>query len=145
MVKQAKPRKPRAKSPAPETPKPAPRAVVPTWYTPKLLVSVYQWCKQHPEGLIEIGEYGGRTMTTEQWFRWFGECLARKISARDPRHCDNQKTPAGRIWRKTTDEYQTELYRLRQLIGNRIVVRWVAPCLGARVKAALAHRFPCDD
>lgn len=62
----------------------------------------------------------------------FPSHLMDRINANDPRY------PRGR---KAGDEYQTELYRLKQYIGNRIIMDWIAPCLGPRVRAAMNHRL----
>lgn len=68
----------------------------------------------------------------ERFLNWFRDCLETKINSKDPRF------PNGR---KADGEYQIELGRIRRYIGNRIVIDWIAPVLGERVKASLTHRL----
>ncbi len=125
-------------------PVPVPVARVPARYSPALLVRVAQWVRSNETGRVEVAGYGGRSLTAGEWKNWFRACLMQKINAADPKHCDNQKTKTGRIWRKTTDEYQRELWRLGNHLRNRIMIRGVGSVawhlLGARVKVALADR-----
>ena len=96
------------------------------------LVECWRGVKSNPETVINSGDWTRPQWTSAYFRQWFTRCLADKINAHDPRY------PRGR---KAQDDYQTELCRLRAYIGNRIVIDWIAPCLGARVKGALAHRL----
>ena len=91
--------------------------------------------KSYPETIISTGDWVYPQWTSEEFRTWFIRCLSNKINAKDPRF------PRGR---RASEEYAIELGRLRQYIGNRVVIDWVAPCLGARVKQALAHRLHCN-
>jgi len=99
------------------------------------LVECWRGVKSNPDAVINTGDWTSPQWTSAQFRRWFNCCLADKINAHDPRY------PRGR---KAGEEYTTELGRLRRYIGNRIVIDWVAPILGARVKGALAHRLRCN-
>lgn len=91
--------------------------------------------RENPEIRIKTGIWTDPYWTTEDFRRWFCSCVERKINAADPRF------PRGR---KAGEEYQIELLRLRNYIGNRVVIDWIAPCLGQRVRAALVHRLRCN-
>lgn len=81
---------------------------------------------------ILTGEWPASVLSPEEYRAWFRSCLERKINHHDPRQVKG---------RKASEEYAIELSRLRRYIGNRIVVDWVHPILGERVKAALSHRM----
>jgi hypothetical protein len=99
-------------------------------YSAKTLVACYRAAR---EGYcIETGEWTKPHLDPSEFRQWFRDCLERKINAHDPRY------PTGR---KAQEEYQTELGRMRQLIGNRLIVEWIASVLGARVRAAMSHRM----
>lgn len=110
-----------------------PNVTFPETYSAKNLLIAFRFVKANPDAQITIGDgwkYG--RMNGEQWMNWFYRCLNEKINATDPRK------PTGR---KAGDEYQTELFRLSRYVGNRIVVDWIAPILGERVKSAMSHRM----
>ena len=123
------------KTPRPAETAPVRVALVPRRYSPTLLVEVYRWTKANPEGFVEINEYGGRRMTVPEWRAWLVRCLMDKINARDPRY------GKGRKW---SEEYATELARLKPYVGTRLAFRWVAPILGERVKRAMLARYEED-
>jgi len=89
----------------------------------------------NPEIRVKTGLWDQPYWTAAEFRRWFLSCLQRKINAADPRF------PLGR---KAGEEYQIELLRLRNYIGNRVIRDWIAPCLGQRVRARLAHRLRCN-
>lgn len=100
------------------------------------LVETMRHVKSNPRAVVKTGIWSDGFWSAARCRAWFRSCLADKINAKDPRY------PRGR---KAGDEYQTELARLRaQYIGNRVIIDWVAPCLGARVRQALAHRLRCN-
>jgi hypothetical protein len=99
-------------------------------YNVHQLLNVARWFAENPDGEIKIGY--GEYLNREQWRRWFSACLMNKINASDPRF------PVGR---KAQQEYQTDLMRMRAYIGNRIIIDWIAPSLGQRVKSAFADRM----
>ena len=101
---------------------------------PKLLAAA-RAAKANPNLVINTGDWTNPHWTQADFWRWFWGCLQAKINAHDPRY------PTGR---KAGDEYQIELRRLRQYIGNRVIIDWVAPILGARVQGALEHRLRGD-
>jgi hypothetical protein len=95
-------------------------------------VNAIKTAKQHPQdafnrGLIDYGPCRGLDIVRE-----FFHGVQDRINLKDVKY------PRGR---KAQDDYQTELVRLRQFIGNRIVLDWIAPCLGSRVRQALLHRL----
>ncbi len=85
-----------------------------------------------PEIRIKTGLWDQPYWTAVKFRRWFLSCLDNRINVSDPHF------PTGR---KAGGEYQTELLRLRNYVGNRVVIDWIAPCLGPRVRAVLAHRL----
>ena len=91
--------------------------------------------RANPEVRVKTGLWDQPYWTAMEFRRWFLSCLQRKINAADPR------IPSGR---KAGEEYQIELLRLRNYIGNRVVIDWIAPCLGQRVCARLARRLRCN-
>ena len=104
--------------------------------TIRKLVDTMRAVKEDPRVIVNTGEWTKPQLTGAECRAWFSRCLADKINAKDPRF------PRGR---KAGEEYQTELGRLRaQYIGNRVILDWVAPCLGARVRQAPAHRLRCN-
>lgn len=99
-------------------------------YSARSLVATYRAARagQH----IATGDWVKPSLSPDEFREWFRDCLERKISSQDARQIEG---------RKTGDEYQTELKRLRRYVGNRVVVDWIAPVLGARVQQAMAHRM----
>lgn len=98
----------------------------------KAMLAAYKAAKANPAIKISTGVYEEGSWSADQFFAWFHKCLAEKINASDPRF------PRGR---KADEEYQVELMRLGRYIGNRIVIDWIAPVLGTRVRGALQHRL----
>ena len=45
------------------------------------------------------------------------------------------------LGRKAGEEYQIDPPAAGSYIGNRVVIDWIAPCLGQHVRAALTHRL----
>lgn len=104
-------------------------------YTAKQLVTVARTIKMEPDATFTVGtDWPGREQTGEEWMNWFRSKLMEKINSHEPQ-----------TGRKRTYEYELELNRIRQYIGNRIVIRYVPKILGERVKNALQHRFPDPD
>lgn len=99
------------------------------------ILDVARAIRENPEVRIKTGIWYEPYWTAAEFRRWFLSCLQRKINTKDPRY------PTGR---KAEEEYQRELLRLRQYIGNRVIIDWIAPCLGTRIRAALAHRLRCN-
>lgn len=99
-------------------------------YSPATLVRAYRASRDGAN--ILTGEWPNSVLSPEEYRAWFRRCLERKINHHDPRQVRG---------RKSSEEYAIELSRLRRYIGNRIVIDWIHPILGERVKAALAHRF----
>lgn len=99
-------------------------------YSAKTLVAAYRAARagQH----IATGEWTKPSLSPSEFRQWFQECLECKINAHDPRY------PTGR---KAQEEYQTELGRMRRYVGNRVIVDWIAPVLGPRVRAAFSGRM----
>ena len=117
-----------------------PESMLPSRYSVKQILAVAKWFRDNPTAVGRIRDGLGSTghsMNGAQWFSWFRHCLDQKISSKDPRQ------PRGK---KSSAEYELELTRLRPYIGTRLVIHWVAPILGRRVKAALANRMrdPAD-
>ena len=109
---------------------------MPRYTTIRKLVDTMRAVKSNPETVINTGDWTNPQWTSGEFRAWFTRCLSDKINAKDPRF------PRGR---KAGEEYTTELGRLRrQYIGNRVIIDWIAPILGARVKGALAHRLRCN-
>ncbi len=106
---------------------------MPSAYTPKQLVIAHRFCTKNPTVRLIIGDgYACPEMTGRQWLLWFVTKLQEKITFHDPR------TPKGR---KSSDEYALELYRIGQQLKDRVVVQWVAPCLGTRVAIQIRNRL----
>jgi hypothetical protein len=78
------------------------------------------------------GDWTETVWTPERFLAWFGRCLADKINSKDPRF------PSGR---KAGDDYQLALCRLRQYVGNRVIIDWIDPILDRRIVAALEPRL----
>lgn len=100
--------------------------------TIRKLVDTFRLIDKNPEIIIRTGVWTDPHWTADQFRRWFRRCLNDKINASDPRY------PRGR---KANDPYQLELMRLRQYVGNRIIMDWVAPCLGPRIRKVMEHRL----
>jgi len=99
----------------------------------KRLLEAASYFKAHPDGELPTGVWTDPSWNSADFWLWFHDCLAAKINASDLRY------PKGR---KASGQYALELVRLRPYVGSRLVLRWVAPCLGARVKAAMSEHFP---
>lgn len=101
--------------------------------TTSRLLEVYRYFKENPDGKINTGMWTQPTWTATEFFRWFRKCLLAKIEAHDDR-----PIPGG----ATTEEYDRELYRFgRMYIGNRVIINWIPPILGADVKKVFEHRL----
>lgn len=103
--------------------------------TIKKLLETSRQVKSNPDTVINTGLWTCPQWTSAEFTQWFRACLFDKINAHDANY------PRGR---KVGEEYQTELMRLRRYVGNRIILDWIAPCLGNRIRQALAHRLRCN-
>ena len=100
--------------------------------TLKSLIGALRAVKDDPAIRIKTGIWTEPYWSGVEFRRWFGRCLNEKINYRDP-HC-----PQGR---KAGEEYAIELGRLKMYLGNRVIIDWIAPVLGKRVRGALEHRL----
>jgi hypothetical protein len=99
------------------------------------LLSIYRYFKENPAGEVNSGMWTDPIWNKAKFIAWFRRCLLDKINSRDPSYV------AYRNFRKSGDEYRTELMRMSRYVGNRVVIDWIAPVLGPRVRTAFEHRL----
>jgi hypothetical protein len=51
-------------------------------YSAAQLARYYRWCIAHPDGQVVLpgGRRGWDEMSVASWFRWFRDCLTRKVT-----------------------------------------------------------------
>jgi hypothetical protein len=100
------------------------------------MVAAFRALKTDPDVRFRTGLWTDPEWNGAQFRRWFHSCLENKVNSKDPRF------PKGR---KAGEAYQIALMRMRQYVGNRIVIDWIDPILGPRVRQAFAHRLRNPD
>lgn len=100
------------------------------YYTARKLVAAHRAARNGYS--IRTGVWTNPVLKPDEFRRWFLDCLFEKINSHDPLCCRG---------RKSQYEYRVALMRMRMYIGNRIVIDWIDPVLGPRIREAFAHRM----
>ena len=95
------------------------------------LVAVCRFFRAHPEGLVRVGVWPDTVWDAARFRRWFRECLADKISSREPRR-----------GRKDSWQYQEDLRFDARVINDYYGRRIIWPGRNILRTLEMQRRYP---